>query len=106
MQRITTAHPEPFTHKHTLEPACALLLHVLLTLDADTSRLEHVGLFYVVLDPKARRCAKNSAATIGIIKLACPTPRHTLPARCSATKATVFKNTNTFPTRSRAENTR
>lgn len=28
MQRITTAHPEPFTHKHTLTPACASLSHV------------------------------------------------------------------------------
>lgn len=43
MQRITTAHPEPFTHKRTLTPACASLSHAFLTTDADPSRREPVG---------------------------------------------------------------
>lgn len=77
MQRITTAHPEPFTHKHTLTPACAFLSHVFLTIDADASRRGHVGASHLALNPKARLCAKNSTATIGIINIASPIPLHT-----------------------------
>lgn len=103
MQRITTAHPKPFTHKHThfSRPAPPFGTFFL-TLGADTRRPEHVGAFYAVLNPKARLCAKNSTATIGIINIAVRSP-YTLPARCSATKAMGFKNTNSFNTRNRAK---
>lgn len=65
------------TQTHTLTPACAFLSHVFLTIDADASRRGHVGASHLVLNPKARLCAKNSTATIGIINIASPIPRHT-----------------------------
>lgn len=65
------------TQTHTLAglrlPFCTFFL----TLGADTSRPERVGAFCGVLAPTARRCAKNSPATIGIINIACPIPLHT-----------------------------
>lgn len=54
-----------------------------------------MGAFCVVLNPKARLCAKNSTATIGIINTACPIPPYTLPARYSATKAMVISKHKT-----------
>lgn len=103
MQRITTAHPEPFTHKHTLTPASAFLLHVSPTIDADKSGLGHVGAFYGVLNPKAWRCAKNSAATIGIINIARPTPPAHFPPATALQKLRLFQRTNTFHSRNLAK---
>lgn len=76
MQRITTAHPEPFTHtlKQTLTQARVYISHISLTNNTNMKRYRRVVGVYISLKPEARSCTKNSSATIGIINIACPFP--------------------------------